>query len=956
MSERYRYPPRARSPALLNPGRISLPSNISTYPQIHEHHHVVPSSRREIIPAPRSSTSSVNNGGTITTTYKVKSDGPARGSSVRDTSRTRRSTLDNHNRPTVVTSSQKYRPVIHSSALIRPASPLKNNPFRTSEEEYVTVPASSRHGHHHSKRYSATMDNADMNRLTREREANRLHIAQVREPAYTSSRSRPVYTGVVTRHSDAISDDYGEDGYGYTNPRDLVQYDLAHNQQTQHRSRRDSFDSGRTSRPTSIGGYGDTPRSYETRERGPPPTTRGLDKIRAPVYDQALVRPPRPVSPPNSMAPMEPVQRPAPFEPVAPVRRTSTSRSRPTSLYHENREPRRALRDEYHEVRDDDRRDSRPHRHDNAVESRGSGVRNERSDRPERPDRPERSDWHDRTDRNDRIDKSERAERVERVERSDRNDRNDRNERNDRSNKHERPDTDRSDYKESKDSKEHKGRDALATGLSLAGAALGVTALKNAARGDNDERDDRDEREEKKKREYEEEPRRRREKNDRSPVNLGAREPKERRHRDEDIIPQVRDVPPSRDGQPRDGSSRNGSPREVTPLQAAFVDLNDRDAKDRKAPRDDRDKEPERRERWERYRDNSEAASNGTAIDSRSDSSASEEARTRPRREPPARSDSGTAPAAFNPKDTMDLFALKEALNSKEPKDSSKLATKEPISKPRTPRGSSTRNSREAAEIRENLVSDRRSRETFATNDNRQLRVVSPPREKVDDKPVKGILRQPKEKFPEDPAPIREGVAPLKDAKKDGIPPDARWTKISRKLVNPAALEAGKERFEAREDFVIVLRVLSKEEVQGYADVTQHLRSAREEQEEVEAADRRRARRERHERHKRERNGEIPRSERGERRHRRRTEQGRERHRESNSESDSTEDDEVYEKPRMLEAPQKRANFQDALMSGGLGELAQNQGSLRENPEMPGTYTGYTRNPPLPGSIAGSRS
>jgi len=299
----------------------------------------------------------------------------------------------------------------------------------------------------------------------------------------------------------------------------------------------------------------------------------------------------------------------------------------------------------------------------------------------------------------------------------------------------------------------------------------------------------------------------------------------------------------------------------------------------------------------------------------------------------------------------MDLFALKEALNSKDPKDSSKLAPKEPASKPRTPRGSSTRNVREAAEIRKDLNDERRSRDPLAPNENRQLRVVSPPREKMDDKPVKGILRQPREKFPEDPAPIREGVAPLKDAKKDGIPPDARWTKISRKLVNPEALEAGKERFEAREDFVIVLRVLSRDEVQGYAEVTQQIRSAREDLDEIEATKRRRARRERHERHKRERNGEIPRSERGERRHRRRAEEGRERHRESNSESDSTEDDEVYERPKMLEAPQKRTNFQDALMSGGLGEMAQSQSNLRET-EIPGTYSGYSRNPPPPSSMA----
>jgi hypothetical protein len=168
----------------------------------------------------------------------------------------------------------------------------------------------------------------------------------------------------------------------------------------------------------------------------------------------------------------------------------------------------------------------------------------------------------------------------------------------------------------------------------------------------------------------------------------------------------------------------------------------------------------------------------------------------------------------------MDLKALKEALNSKDP--APKVAPKEPA---RTPRESLTKDPREVTEIRKEINERQpRPRDPLASNENRQLRVVSPPREKVEDKPVKGILRVPREKFPEDPTPIREGVAPLKDAKKDGIPPDARWTKISRKLVNPAALEAGKERFEAREDFVIVLRVLSRDEVQGYAEVTQRIR------------------------------------------------------------------------------------------------------------------------------------
>ncbi|KAI9732223.1 MAG: hypothetical protein M1834_004320 [Cirrosporium novae-zelandiae] len=96
------------------------------------------------------------------------------------------------------------------------------------------------------------------------------------------------------------------------------------------------------------------------------------------------------------------------------------------------------------------------------------------------------------------------------------------------------------------------------------------------------------------------------------------------------------------------------------------------------------------------------------------------------------------------------------------------------------------------------------------------------------DQPLKGILKAPTQKFPEDPNAIREGVAPLKDAGKKGIPPNARWTKIDRRLVNPEALDEGHERYEERPDYVIVLRVLTKDEIQKYADKTQEIRDARE--------------------------------------------------------------------------------------------------------------------------------
>jgi hypothetical protein len=105
----------------------------------------------------------------------------------------------------------------------------------------------------------------------------------------------------------------------------------------------------------------------------------------------------------------------------------------------------------------------------------------------------------------------------------------------------------------------------------------------------------------------------------------------------------------------------------------------------------------------------------------------------------------------------------------------------------------------------------------------RRVVLVEPPKEEDRPKP-KGILKQRTVPFPEDPNPAREGVAPLKEAGKDGVPPGARWTKINRVLVNPEALEKSKERFEERDDYVIVLRVLTKEEIAKLAEKTREIR------------------------------------------------------------------------------------------------------------------------------------
>jgi zinc finger CCCH domain-containing protein 13 len=106
-----------------------------------------------------------------------------------------------------------------------------------------------------------------------------------------------------------------------------------------------------------------------------------------------------------------------------------------------------------------------------------------------------------------------------------------------------------------------------------------------------------------------------------------------------------------------------------------------------------------------------------------------------------------------------------------------------------------------------------------------RVRIVEPPKNEVAPPPVKGILRKPTEKFPDHKDDVREGVKPLKEeAERKGIPTDAKWTKIDRRLVNPDALDAAGERYEERVDFVIVLRVLTKAEIQKLADKTREIR------------------------------------------------------------------------------------------------------------------------------------
>jgi hypothetical protein len=173
----------------------------------------------------------------------------------------------------------------------------------------------------------------------------------------------------------------------------------------------------------------------------------------------------------------------------------------------------------------------------------------------------------------------------------------------------------------------------------------------------------------------------------------------------------------------------------------------------------------------------------------------------------------------------MDLKAELAAIDHEKPRDKER-----PAARGRTEADTtvSSGSERQVALTREQdrARDESRGRElALVEADQKQVRVVSPPRDKSDQRPIRGILKQPTSQFPEDNHPIREGVAPHKDDKtKKDVPAGARWTKINRRMVNPEALTIGKERFELRDDYVIVLRVLSKEEIQAYATATAQLR------------------------------------------------------------------------------------------------------------------------------------
>lgn len=87
--------------------------------------------------------------------------------------------------------------------------------------------------------------------------------------------------------------------------------------------------------------------------------------------------------------------------------------------------------------------------------------------------------------------------------------------------------------------------------------------------------------------------------------------------------------------------------------------------------------------------------------------------------------------------------------------------------------------------------------------------------------PSERKLEESADQLSEEARQPRLGIPPLP---RKEVPEAAPWTKINRSLVSPAALEACGERFLERPDYVVVFRVLTREEIEDYSILTEQIR------------------------------------------------------------------------------------------------------------------------------------
>lgn len=812
MADRHRYSASGRrSPPAYNPARMSMPTMPTTtaaagYGSFYGSDiHVIPTSRHDAA-TPSHYNHHRNNSSdwrgpnvpVTTTTYTVRKDPVTRASSVREDSRNRTSSIDTATKrpPIIVTTRQAKEPSSsHTSSSHLPASPAPDRGRDTTrtgdEDQFYTQPASSTRSRSHARPYhasgshasgshasgsiSSTLDNDEFLRLRQRTNDERLLASRTEH-----RRERPASMYADPSRISTKTLDLGDSGYEYTTPSAMARYDLDNDKPHARRGRRESVDRGEAYYRPSVNVSTDVARPYEARPRAPPPSraldtyNRRLTEDPTPaIYDRPTVRvpAPAPASAPLPI-PIPVVDRrveqlsvpPSPLERIE--RRQSRTGPRPVSLYQEG--PPRPLHNDVYRARDDGYV-PREHRDRDREYLRDEDVANRglslRADGDRKDDRVKGREREITAPPRERRSEPRRDARPDDRERETRR----------------RPDEDldrREDRKYSRDSV-RKDEDAR---LDKKGAK--DDTIRDDDRGKEKVRD-----------------------KVATGLSLAAgafglgealthkgkeekaeKERSPRRHADEEI---------------REPEERIGLRDDIEERPRRDRDLDDNEERDRNR----RDAEA---------RLNGEPAMSG-ALDG---NSSSDESKPRRRRRPSS---------AFRPNDTAGLLALKEQLKAKEEsdKENGRSGSKDTSPDRRSQPSPSNRDSLVDDPARSNR-DDARGRDSASAHDDKQVRVVSPPRDKDDKRPIKGILKQPKPAFPEEPNPVREGVAPHKDDKTKGnVPPGARWTKISRKLVNPEALTIGKERFEVREDFVIVLRVLNKEEIEAYTAATAQLREMR---------------------------------------------------------------------------------------------------------------------------------
>ncbi|KAI1392320.1 uncharacterized protein F4822DRAFT_125220 [Hypoxylon trugodes] len=862
---RYRYSGTTtgrRSPTS-NPARLSMPVNLGYNPHYNGDVHTVQTARYDAIPrrpATDHKTTTSSNPHTTITTYNVTTD-PARGVTkesaprTSNTARRRSSTVDSGAvKPIIVTTNHASRPhgsTSHTSSSAARAPSPSRDPYRSSDETYYTQPANSmrgrsqhRYGHGYSQSQSATLSNDELYRLR-----ERVGDDRLRAPTHTATdfyryavphagyTAAPAHDLSNTAVIDYKNDGYENEGYEYTKPGELARYDLDHDRRARAAGtggRRESLDRA-YKRPTVNVEAG----RYDARSRGPPPTSAGIDRYNRAAaqgtYDRPSVvlpaLPPAPAPPPVGGGGGGLRQIEAPRDPSPERRAVPAARPRPVSLY-QDAPARMSHPEEIFRSHDDERLHRRrerdgptaPSYRDEDVPSRGFGIRTEALEAPP-VDRPARS-----VDRRD-LDEQRRQRRDIAVEREPRR-------RSDESidyagSSHDirKPAAipndvvssrrDDSDSLTRKSSVGGRTRDKIVAGVGAAAAAFGLAPPKDTPKDDDrkvsprrrdtdDEKDVGSSRAADKYRPRERDiPERRPSPRDEAPV-----EPRREARRERAESP-----PASKDRETeRERIRERAYERERERERELEKERNQDRERERDRDRDvdsrERDKDRERDRVSERTRRDTEAVINGSSAADDRDNSPSSDGSAGPSRR------RRNNPPTFDPTDPEDLLDVKAELAAKDNQEKSK---DKPASKERSPeKDVSASVEYTPAESRE----ESRGREVTTTSE-KQVRVVSPPREKSESKPIKGILKTPSVKFPEDQNPIREGVAPHKDDKtKKNVPPGARWTKVNRKLISPAALE-GKERFEVRDEFVIVLRVLSKEEIQEFATRTAQIRAAK---------------------------------------------------------------------------------------------------------------------------------